>query len=274
MRSSKLLLALLILGVIALSVSAPATAGIINMTTPTTLFYDDFEAYSPVSTVAYPDGSGDYDPTAGTAGTWAFTEPNPNRIQVTDYATPGAFQGSKYLRAYNEASQMVAYMNFARQSTIGEKIHFEQMVYIGKTPIVGSLPFLIIGLDGSSTRRFHLVTSTSQFGLTEGQVACYDSGPSAPIPGLTYTAGVWQKWEIDYAIGTTLIDVTIDGTKVSNISTGSLPGGALDRIKITTGSDSGTIAKLYLDEVPEPSSIVLLASGLIGLLCYAWRKRK
>jgi len=26
--------------------------------------------------------------------------------------------------------------------------------------------------------------------------------------------------------------------------------------------------------VPEPSTIVLLAAGLIGLLCYAWRKRK
>ena len=26
--------------------------------------------------------------------------------------------------------------------------------------------------------------------------------------------------------------------------------------------------------VPEPSAIILLASGLLGLLCYAWRKRK
>ena len=27
-------------------------------------------------------------------------------------------------------------------------------------------------------------------------------------------------------------------------------------------------------EVPEPSTLVLLAAGLFGLLCYAWRKRK
>ena len=26
--------------------------------------------------------------------------------------------------------------------------------------------------------------------------------------------------------------------------------------------------------VPEPSTLALLVSGLIGLLCYAWRKRK
>ncbi|MCD4726183.1 MAG: PEP-CTERM sorting domain-containing protein [Pirellulales bacterium] len=26
--------------------------------------------------------------------------------------------------------------------------------------------------------------------------------------------------------------------------------------------------------IPEPGTLALLATGLIGLLCYAWRKRK
>ena len=35
----------------------------------------------------------------------------------------------------------------------------------------------------------------------------------------------------------------------------------------------GTWAGFQVASVPEPSTLVLLASGLIGLLCYAWRKR-
>ena len=36
-------------------------------------------------------------------------------------------------------------------------------------------------------------------------------------------------------------------------------------------------AESYFDEpftVPEPSTLALFATGLIGLLAYAWRKRK
>jgi len=27
-------------------------------------------------------------------------------------------------------------------------------------------------------------------------------------------------------------------------------------------------------DVPEPSTLVLLAAGLLGVLCYAWRRRR
>jgi hypothetical protein len=41
-----------------------------------------------------------------------------------------------------------------------------------------------------------------------------------------------------------------------------------------TTSTGGYVGANMGYAVPEPSLIVLLASGMIGLLCYAWRKRK
>ena len=45
---------------------------------------------------------------------------------------------------------------------------------------------------------------------------------------------------------------------------------------VASGSSGNQAAfnGFQLDVVPEPSTLVLLATGLIGLLCYAWRKRK
>ncbi len=37
---------------------------------------------------------------------------------------------------------------------------------------------------------------------------------------------------------------------------------------------SGAIDDMTVTAIPEPSTLALLATGLIGLLCYAWRKRK
>ena len=34
------------------------------------------------------------------------------------------------------------------------------------------------------------------------------------------------------------------------------------------------VGSIVFTSTPEPSTLVLLASGLIGLLCYAWRKRR
>ncbi|MBU4273351.1 MAG: PEP-CTERM sorting domain-containing protein [Planctomycetes bacterium] len=62
------------------------------------------------------------------------------------------------------------------------------------------------------------------------------------------------------------INLAPDGSNqivISAIATGT--PGVLDII---------TFNGLQLVAVPEPSTVVLLVTGLIGLLCYAWRKRR
>ncbi|MBU4272353.1 MAG: PEP-CTERM sorting domain-containing protein [Planctomycetes bacterium] len=67
-----------------------------------------------------------------------------------------------------------------------------------------------------------------------------------------------------------------------------VPGGNLavgvDQVKFDNFLDGGPYSAWWMSyreldvsgtpTIPEPSTLVLLATGLIGLLCYAWRKRK
>ncbi len=47
--------------------------------------------------------------------------------------------------------------------------------------------------------------------------------------------------------------------------------GDIDVVRISSGA---LTPSEFIQPIPEPTSLVLLFTGLIGLLCYAWRKRK
>lgn len=56
------------------------------------------------------------------------------------------------------------------------------------------------------------------------------------------------------------------------------PGGGLsaywERLYVRTSKSGSRVDDIFINQVPEPSTLALAGMGLLGLLAYAWRKRK
>jgi hypothetical protein len=82
-------------------------------------------------------------------------------------------------------------------------------------------------------------------------LAEFDNLAFTPVAGIIGTAA--QVWLDTYATATDANHLVID------------------RLVLTT---SPIVAGALYQPVPEPGTLILMVTGLIGLLCYAWRKRK
>ena len=272
MRSSKLFLIVLVFSVGTLIVSEPASAGIVNMTTGQTLFYDDFEGQADIATshLAYPDplaGQPLAAPNAASVGTWSIYEPSSwTNVQVTDHiggTDPGAYQGTKYLRVARTIGTVAAAQQlFDSQETLGDHIRFQQMVYISDSSAGG---LQLVGRAANDDVRINL------YALGGGSLASYTGGDFQAISGIGYAVNQWQKWTIDYNIGASTFGLAIDSASVSGI--GVTTGGSLRYFGFT--QDNG-LNPVYFDAapVPEPNAMAIVLAAAVGLLAYAWRKRK
>jgi hypothetical protein len=273
MRSSKLLLIALISGVGALVVSALASADTINLTTHQTLFSDNFESQpeGQTSHIAAPDGRGGLDaanPTGGSPGSWSvFDQNNYTGVQVTDHAgggDPGAAQGTKYLRLYRPdgGGDSAAQERFsAEAATNGDHIRWEQGLNID----AASAPYAqLLFRAANDDVRVNLMMDAA------GNVLSYSGGSFNPLSGVSFTPGAWQRWTVDYNVGASTFDIAVGGTSATGCAATS--AGSVGYVGFVCNGAS----TFYLDAppLPEPSSIVLVVSAMLGLLAYAWRKRK
>jgi hypothetical protein len=153
-----------------------------------------------------------------------------------------------------------------------------------------------LGLQISNTRAYLYQTLPETYAAGEeysltAAVAQYDAKYSLdPGESVTVRLGYWTDIA-DGNVGPTIVaervitaaEVTAATWTYFTANTGPVSGDAVGKqivVYLAKGDGSTTGAQMIIDNVqllssvPEPGTVVLLVSGLIGLVTCAWRKRK
>ncbi|MBN1395855.1 MAG: PEP-CTERM sorting domain-containing protein [Pirellulales bacterium] len=107
---------------------------------------------------------------------------------------------------------------------------------------------------------------TSKMSYTDFDAATY-------IDTLYISRTAENVYEVGYYLTSDSSQVVLKTFTITG--TGNLnPGAAIGYYADIRDNASASFDNFRMDVVPEPSTLALLAAGLVGLLCYAWRKRK
>jgi hypothetical protein len=250
---------------VAMFVAVPSFASV--------LFMDNFEtgAHGDVLDVASPG-----------PGTWALSGSVPGNslrlaIPTAGGGLPASVYGAQYgatIRGMPEVAGGVynyADAPFAAQSNASDLIRFEAEIY---------------GQDGngSSGKPVDLKLSLMSAGTETNSVVIEGNGSTASISvgdvatSLTWGIGNWHHVTMDYHPTASTFDLSIDDQSLTGLAMAT--PSAVDAVRFSqtsVGQDRWSVfdnVQISVMSTPEPSAIALMVTGLLGLVAYAWRKRR
>ena len=91
----------------------------------------------------------------------------------------------------------------------------------------------------------------------------------------TFGTDKWVSFEVVADYSTHTFDATVDGFSWS----GNFRSGNADNFGLFFAACNREVSSYFIDNVsvqiiPEPSAIIMLVTGMIGLICCGWRKRR
>jgi hypothetical protein len=225
----------------------------------TVLFEDGFEGVTPPAIGPAPTAP---------SGDWQFNLGSGEAMSLTGAlgGCPGAATGSNYLGVLQGGGAVWSTANagFPLQSNPADLVRFEADIFGGGAakPYIAILP-----TQNASNNELNYVL------LSYNGVVYVPGGSS-----LSWATGSWHHVTMDYHPTASTFDLTIDSQPtqkgIAMGAAGSVAGFELSNAATNAYADYDNVKVTLIAGVPEPTSIVLLVSGLAGLVAYAWRKRK
>jgi hypothetical protein len=241
-----------------------------------TVFSDNFEGYADVAS-SYPAAT-DNNPGAP----WAVIEDQVSRVQVMANPATGAFStpfGNQYLHFANTSGDDEADVQLTAPQQAAIAAQGNMHVDFDAYNVSGAKNFGISAFDSASGVYAGRVFDVSL--RASGALWTYQGVGDANEVRIdnAYTLDNWHHYAVDVNFQTDLWSVAVDGTTIA--SDLAFEGGDLSQVQVLTFGGTGSGSHGGMDnlvittgQVPEPAAIVLLLTGLIGLLAYAWRNRK